>query len=388
LVYWALLGVAIRASATPDPALELRYEVDPALRGCPDAGELRSMVAQALDSVPSPDVANLQVTVRARLAEGGIEGELNWSTANHGRLGSRRFSTRNRACREIMATIAFALAVQLELTASGSAGGMAKPPLPPGHADSTGDAPPDQGIAEQKPADQSDHKSTDRRAAALSDHKAADRKSAAQKNLDQETHEPARAETASQTTMGNDHPMSQSMTTLASNQVPVLHSSPLFLATGAGPALGLALSPNPLALGRVFLSLALGRAALELGAEASLPSTVHDQGAAGFQDQLMLGTLAACGERLSIYLCAVGKLGLIRVHGVGLERPFSPTGLLAQSGVRLSYSLALGHRLAVLAHGDALYLLSPWTVDVNGAATWRMPRLGTEAGIDLGIKFR
>ncbi|MGD0835622.1 MAG: hypothetical protein ABSB49_03140 [Polyangia bacterium] len=410
--------------------MELRYEVDPALKGCPDGRQLRAMVAQALGSVPSPSLPHFQVTVRARQAQRGIYGELDWSSASRGRLGTRRFALPSLDCRELMATIAFALAVQLELSARDAASGGAEPPGPTWPADSarSDKVPPEPASVERKAAEPSDHKSADRRAAASSEHKTSERRTAELKPAEPSTtdeasrhgstkSEPASAAGAQDATASppsstnNERPptpppanmdstQGQNLgsnldstlgSTLGSNpgssQPPAHSPLPWGLVAGAGPAFGLALAPHPIALGRVFLGLALGRALLELGAEASLPATLHDQGGAGFEDQLALGALAACGESLSIYLCAVGRLGAMRIRGVGLVRPFSPTGLLAQSGARLSYALALGHGLALLTHADALYLLSPWTVDVNGAATWKMPRFGIEAGVDLQIEF-
>ena len=61
---------------------------------------------------------------------------------------------------------------------------------------------------------------------------------------------------------------------------------------------------------------------------------------------------------------------------------------MAQVGPRVAYSLALGDHLALLAHVDALLLLTPWTVDVNRVPMWTMPHFAGVAGIDLAVRFR
>ena len=102
----------------------------------------------------------------------------------------------------------------------------------------------------------------------------------------------------------------------------------------------------------------------------------------------MLGTLAVCGWQRSFCACGLAKLGLLQVHGLGVDRPASPAGFVAQVGPRLAYYLGLGARLGLLPHLDASYGLTPWTVDLNHVGVWRMPRLGAVAGIDLTASLR
>jgi hypothetical protein len=101
----------------------------------------------------------------------------------------------------------------------------------------------------------------------------------------------------------------------------------------------------------------------------------------------VLGTVAACGLRGSTSACAIVKLGQIGVQGVGVDKPASPEGFVAQVGPRLAYSIGLGDHLALVGHADALYLLTSWTITVNHVAVWTMPRLGAVAGIDLAVRF-
>ena len=157
---------------------------------------------------------------------------------------------------------------------------------------------------------------------------------------------------------------------------------------GLGPAVGIGLGPDPVAQGRLFFAVQYGMGSIELGAEASLPSTTRQPGGGGFRHQLILGSLAACGWYRSISACALTKLGRIQVQGIGVDEPASPAGFVAQVGPRLAYSLGLGEHVMLLGHVDALYLLTPWTVYVNHVAVWTMPRFAAVAGIDLAVNFQ
>jgi hypothetical protein len=68
--------------------------------------------------------------------------------------------------------------------------------------------------------------------------------------------------------------------------------------------------------------------------------------------------------------------------------PSSPTGFVAQAGPRLAATLELGGQILLLGHADALFLLTPWTVELNHTAIWTMPRFGAALGIDLAARFR
>jgi len=76
------------------------------------------------------------------------------------------------------------------------------------------------------------------------------------------------------------------------------------------------------------------------------------------------------------------------VTGLGVDRPLSRDGILAQVGLRLTYSLGLGDRVILLGHVEALCPLTSWTVDLNHIPVWTMPPVGGVAGIDVAARFR
>jgi hypothetical protein len=157
---------------------------------------------------------------------------------------------------------------------------------------------------------------------------------------------------------------------------------------GIGPAVGLGLGPNLIAQGRSFIGLQYKAASIEFGAEASLPTTTRQTDGVGFRQNLILGTVAACGHYRFASACALGKFGQIRVSGLGVDVPSSPSGFIAQAGPRVVATLGLGEQLLLLGHADALFLLTPWTVELNHTAIWTMPRFGAVLGVDLAARFR
>ena len=325
-----LLAGRAQAQEPQEQLVDLKYDVDPVLQGCPGAVEFRSIVAGQLGYDPYRPGAALGVEVRVRAAESGLEGTIDWSAADANKLGERRFTSRNQDCREMMTTVGFVVAVQIQLMATEKA--KTSPP----HSDNEQSTHSQQDGADLPP--------------------------------------PVRSVTLTIRSF-EVHPASSDSTKWTT-------------LVGLGSSVAFGLAPHALVQGRLFLALQRGWVGLEAGAEASLPSTSRETYGGGHRDELFLGTLAACGYEGPFAACGVGKLGQILVRGTGVDKPASPSGFLAQVGPRLGYSLGLGNHLALLGRIEALYLLTPWTIDLNQVQVWRMPRFSGVAGIDLAARFR
>jgi len=319
-----------RAEDTREQFVDLKYEVDPTVLGCPSALEFRSIVAQQLGYDPYGPGEALGVKVRVRPTEAGLEGTIDWSTAETNKLGERRFTSRSEDCQQMMATVGFVVAVQIQLMATEKAS-----TTEPGHkAD----------IATLRTLESGNSSSEPLRLVTLS-----------MKSFDL-------------------HPASDSTGWSAM--------------VGLGPSAGFGLAPHTLAQGRLFIALQYGWAGLEAGAEAAVPSSKRETYGGGFEQSLFSGTLAGCLWKWSIAACGVGKLGLIRVRGTGVDKSESPSGVFAQVGPRLAYSIGLGGHFVLLSHVEVLHLLTPWTVDLNHLVVWTMPRFSTVAGIDVAVRLQ
>jgi hypothetical protein len=332
-VAWLFVARA-QAQTVPEQSVDLKYEVDPTLTLCPNVAEFRAMVAQQLGYDPYRIGSPLGVDVRVLPAGAGIEGIIAWNISQRSGMGERRFAARRDDCREMVAAVGFVVAVQIQLMATEHAAES--------HSRLDGSEPVVRR-AVQSSQTTSDHRDTDVK-------------------LTLQAFEPRR-------------PL-------------VLGDSRWTVAAGIGASGGFGLGPDPVALGRLSFSLWRGWLGFEAGAEASLPSETREAYGGGFQHGLILGTLAGCGSTRSISACGLAKLGRIQVHGLGIDKPASPHGLVVQVGPRLAYSFGLTDHLALVGRVDALYLVTSWTVDLNHMAVWRMPRFGTVVGIDMLVRFQ
>ncbi len=331
--WWAvasLLAALTRAQEIPRRFVELDYDIDPTLQDCPDAAEFRSLIASKLGYDPYRPDSDLGIVVRVQSTDTALEGTIEWTTAQKERVGERHFSSPSRDCHDMMTTMGFVVAVQIQFMATEPAASSAP------QASST--RPAASTVSRQPPP-------------VLGSRKAA--------------------------------PGNGSAVAPAQGRDAAIWS----VSGGIGPLVGLGLGPDPIALGRLFFAVQRGRIGLELGGEASLPDNTRQVEAGGFRHQLMLGTLAGCGVFDSVSACGLAKLGSIHVDGVGVDVPNSSSGFVALVGPRAAYSLGLGGSFLLGAHVDVLYLLTPWTVDLNHMTVWTMPRLGGEAGIDIGLRF-
>ena len=309
--------------------VDVTYETD-ALQGCPSVAEFRAIMSQQLGYDPYSPGSALGVEVRIRSSEAGLEGSIDWSNTDANKAGERHFTSRSNDCREMVTTVGFVLAVQIQLLATERTNALA-PPKDGSGTESDGEPPtlPSQRVPS---------------------------------------------------------------VTLAINRFdvrPASVSSTSWSATvGLGPSIGFGLAPSSIAQGRLFVALQTAWFQLESGAEASLPSTKRQPYGGGFQHELFLGTLAACGWHRAIAACGVGKLGKIQVRGTGVDRPVSSSGFVAQVGPRLAYAFELGNHLLLLGHVEGTYLLTPWVVDLNRLNVWTMPHFSGVAGIDLVARFQ
>jgi hypothetical protein len=157
---------------------------------------------------------------------------------------------------------------------------------------------------------------------------------------------------------------------------------------GIGPSLALGIAPSVTGSARLFFGVRRSALAVEVGAEASYPSTERQWDGSGFRQNLIGASAALCGHRQSLSACVLGKASQVRVSGLGVDQRRSPTGLIAQAGFRIAAALELGGAWSATAHLDALGLLTPCTINLNKVGVWEMPRLGAMAGIDVSARFR
>jgi hypothetical protein len=322
--------VASEATARGAPvATQLEYR---AADGCPAAGDFAAVVAARLGYEPFLADAALRVVVQIDASGRALEGRLEWFDARGTSVGEHTFPSRTGDCGELARAMEFALALQIQLMAAAvAAPDVRRPGAAPGNGST---------IA---------------------------------------------SPTAVQPAAGV---LSTPRTTNGGPEItkPTRLSRP-WLAVGTGASVGLGVAPSAVALGRLFVTVGWSRVALELGAEASVPSVTHLANGTGFSQQEVLGGLAGCGMHRAWSACLVGKVGEIRVVGQAIDVPATSSALMVQGGLRLAMTQPLGRRLQLVAHGEGLAVLTRGVVTLDSMPVWTTPRFAALFGIDLGVRF-
>jgi hypothetical protein len=321
---FVLAAFGERAAHAADIAARLDYASIP---DCPASADFEKIVAAHLGYSPFQDGAPRRVIVRIATSGHGLEGLIQWQNDTGGWAGDRTLPSRSTNCVELVRAMGFAVALQFQLLAAAQTGSQRPAGLP-----AADHAPPDVAPAP---------------------------------------------------TLSVSPPASNSRQQAARNGL----STPAFTA-GAGAAAAVGLSPNLGAIGRLFGTLSWRHVAVELAAEASVPSTLHRADGAGFSQQVLLAGLAGCGVNGRWSLCLLGKAGEIRVAGEGLDTPGTVSRLFLQTGLRLALTQALGRRTMIVVHGDGLASLTRGIVTLDSMPVWTTPRTAAAVGLDFGVRFQ
>src|SRR5437762_681388 len=83
------------------------------------------------------------------------------------------------------------------------------------------------------------------------------------------------------------------------------------------------LSSRAVVLGRMLGSVGWRSLSFELAAEASLPTTTRRPDGAGFSQQHLLASTAACAVLARWSACLLAKAGAVRMAGENIDRPTS-----------------------------------------------------------------
>jgi hypothetical protein len=326
----ALLAFALPeadARAAPPTIVALEYEVAPDALGCPGALEFRTSVERQLGYDPFGATADTRVVVQIERKEPGFEGRIRWSDPRGRWVGDRRLSSRHPECADIAASVAFSVAVQVQLLATLAPAPSSEPTV----------APP---LPTPPPV--------------------------------------ARAPEANAT------PVERLRATLPE---PAARARPPRLSVGLGPTVALGVAPRPTGLGRLFVSGRSSWFSVELAADAALPATQRRVDGSGFSLGRVAAEAAACGHARAFAACLTTTVGRLEARGFGVDAPASPAGVFSQVGARIVATRDLwGHYFAA-ARVDGVVMTSSWTVTVNEAAMWTTPRVGALLGVDFGARF-
>jgi hypothetical protein len=361
-------------AAEADFFVVLHFGVDAEARGCPDETEFRRSVAHRLGYDPFREEAAIIVRVRVGGTASAVDGHVDWRKTNGTIMGERQFVAKDANCAKLLTEMSFAVALQIELlhpktpAAAGPAargGGAASGPAP---SAATVAAPPPAGSS---PAASASATSPPASASAATP-PATPPATATKPDISEELAAERRAREKAKEEAPPATPKS-----------PALWS----MWAGIGPSLAWGISPAVTGDARLFFGIRRSDLSLEIGVEATYPSTERRWDGSGFRQTLIGGGLALCGHLQSLSACALGRASQVRVTGLGVDKRRSPTGFAAQAGLRLAAAMELGGPWFAAIHLDGLGLLTPCTVVLNDVPVWEMPRLGLLAGLDVAARF-
>jgi len=115
VVLVALTTLGGRPARADDILSSLDYQTDPAVGACPDAGQFRAQIARQLGRDPFRDQAPHRLIARVALANGRLQGRVEWRDASDQWEGERTFSSRNDSCDQMVRAMALATAIQIQL---------------------------------------------------------------------------------------------------------------------------------------------------------------------------------------------------------------------------------------------------------------------------------
>jgi hypothetical protein len=330
----AVMCVVAAIAASPRLAIagesdfhaKLKYEVYPSI-GCWEESDFKKKVGHRLGYEPFRDDAPTSVSVQVDGEVGAIGGNVTWQDAKGTNIGERHFVAKDGNCGKLLAEMAFAIALQIQMLGLSS-------------VDVGSDA---------SAADVSGEDST-----------------APESNTEPTTETKAPPPPP-------EEPRSR---------------PPIRMWLGIGPQVAYGIAPSMVADGRIFFGLRRGDFSVEVGAETNYPRAFDRWDGSGFRELLLASSLALCHHQGPASACLLGKAGELRVTGLGLDVKLSPAAFVAHAGARLGAALGLSKWWFLGVHVDGLLLLTPCTIQIDGSPIWEMPRIAAFAGIDIAARFR
>lgn len=116
-----------------------------------------------------------------------------------------------------------------------------------------------------------------------------------------------------------------------------------------------------------------------------MPTTTRRSDGAGFSQQHLLASAAACTMLTPWRACLLAKGGEVRMTGQDIDLPTSAVVPLVEAGFRVGIVQRLGRGFFVDAHADGLVNVIRWTGTLDQVPVWTAPRMAAVVGIDLGI---
>lgn len=318
-----LLGHDPRAaSAEEHPQARLEYTRGAGAAECPDEAELKSVVAARLGYDPfSPDAARVVAVGVARQGSGLVAHlEVRGAAAR----GSRDLQSSTRDCRELIDSLAVAIAIGID-PLSLSRVPSSLPPLPA--AELKAAQPPEPPLPAAVPT-----------------------------VIDARPEKPR-----------------------ASDPVRLRASIGPLVSFGAAPSTNLGITAQ---VGVRWRAVSIG-----LEGRADFPVSQQAVDGGRVSASLLAATVLPCAHYGVLLGCLLGTFGALRAEGESVTTPLRETKLYAAIGGRLGVEIPLGSIFAIGVHGDLFAPLTQITLRLNDRDVWTTPAVAGGLGAALAVTF-
>lgn len=326
----------------------LDYATDTSLEGCPGEPAFRKLVEAQLGHDPFRDGAEYRVSVRAQRGAGGVTGSVRWQHVSLDVGGERQLS--DQSCHDLVQTMAFAVAVQLQLYEAGASGN--EPQEPPEHE------PPSGGAADETVRDDSSGAKPDASAPATA---------SPAPNSKPGTASSARGPEAGEGRT-TDHPWATSL--------------------GMGMGVRLRRAPEFTPEARFFATAGSRVLEGELAVGGTWPRKWDANAVEGFRYWSAWASGAACARGGNIVGCVVGRLERLAAKGFGVDEPRSSSAWLTELGPRFAVFVEATPEWRASMYVEARAQLVPARVILDAAQVYETPPWSLTFGVDISAVWR
>ncbi len=331
-------GLLLVSQAHARPPTRLEYHVEPGVRGCPDAPELRAAVVERVGFEPFDPASDHVVRVTILRSERGLLGRISLHS-HDGATTTREFLFGDTECSEIVAAMALALSIALEPEASPSSEVAQTLPSP----------------QEARPERPSDTSSATRNAQPPSDTSRATL-----------SPEPQR-----------DHGTDPRRATQRDFTFHI--GAGVHAAAGSAPALAWG---GTLSARMRSWNWSLGAS---VRADAPASSTVDAQPNARVTAFLAAAELEPCWHVDPLRVCAVALLGRMTLSSDGIARPHTSSGTYAAAGGRLGFDVPATAGWVLGPSVQLLHTLRPLQAAIDDRVVWTTPAWSTTTGVTARV---
>lgn len=309
------------ASADEHPQARLEYARGAGAAECPDETELKSIVAARLGYDPfSPDAARVVAVGVVRQGSGLVAHlEVRGAAAR----GSRDLQSSTRDCRELIDSLAVAIAIGIDPLSLSRVPSL--PPLP---------------AAEAKAA--------------------------------QQPEPPLPAAVPTVIDARPERPR-------ASDPVRLRGSIGPLVSFGAAPSTNLGITAQ---VGVRWRAVSIG-----LEGRADFPVSQQAVDGGRVSASLLAATVVPCAHYGVLLGCLLGTFGALRAEGESVTTPLRETKLYAAIGGRVGVEIPVGSIFAIGVHGDLFAPLTQITLRLNDRDVWTTPVVAGGLGAALAVTF-